>query len=238
MGHLDEAERELELGRSLALAGRQRSLAAGALTNLSMVALHRGDLERAARLAEERLVVAREMVEPRGRASALSALSGVRMAMGDFEGARRIVVECHELFEQLGLYDGIVASAFNLVILAVRLGDPDEAAREAAALLDDATASGNPAMRLLAVLGVGGLAAFAGRPEGVELIAAAEARGPSQVLDPSDRAWLAEGEDFLAGAIGPGEVAAARARGAALGADGIDAAFALATRTVGVLLAT
>ena len=43
LGRLDEAEAELEAGRALATSSQQRSLAAAALTNLSLVALHRGD---------------------------------------------------------------------------------------------------------------------------------------------------------------------------------------------------
>ncbi len=226
LGELDEAERELELGRALAIEHHQRGLAAGALTNLSMVALHRGDAERALALAEERLTLAREMAEPRGKAAALGAVTTAAMALGDLDRARQSVGECRELFGALGLPDGVVTSGFNQTLLAARTGADDDAVRFALEVVADASATTNVTLHSLAVLSAGAVAARSGLVDGAALLAAAELDEPNQLLDPSDRGWLAECEADLLAAVGAEAVAAARSRGRALN---LDAALVLAT---------
>jgi predicted ATPase/class 3 adenylate cyclase len=221
LGRLEDAERALEVGRSLAEERRNRAIAAGALTNLSLVALLRGDAKRALDLAEQRLTLAREMVQPRGEAAALSAVSAAAAALGDTARARDAANQTLQLCRRLDLPEGVATAGFNLVVMASRADDWRAAAQHASDVIADVAGLGNPSLSCLALYAAGGVLAASGRTVGVELMATAEATAPGQVpLDPTDLEWL----HACAAVIGADDAATARARGATN-----DAATALKT---------
>lgn len=234
LGRLDEAEASLREARDLSAAAGLAQLAASCLTNLSMLALFRGDPEAALELGEERLALSRQMGDVRGSAAAHVAIANAALALGDRLRARDANRLAYELFHKVDLIEGAATTLFNLAVLAEGDGDATEAARATRDLVHLVAGSGNPAFVTLALCAAGGLASVAGRPDGATLLAAMEQHRPSAInLDPSDLEWLSACASALVAVADGDALAEARARGATLD---IDAAVALAMGVADELL--
>jgi len=228
LGRLDEAEAAMTEARALASTINLPQVAAVCLTNLSLLALMRGDAAKALTLAEDRLRVALSMGDLRGEASAHVALANGALALGQRERAKDENRRGYEVFHKLELDDGAALCLFNLVVLAGGDGEQAEAARAGAELSALVATTNNAALRALGLFAAGGVAARAGLLEGAHLLGAADAHQPDVVpLDSSDREWLAACESALVAAVGTDAVAAARIAGSNLS---IATAIALAAR--------
>jgi predicted ATPase/class 3 adenylate cyclase len=217
LGRLDEAEATLQRARQMATDAHIPQIAAVCLTNLSLLATHRGDGARALELAEERWRISKEMGDRRGAGAALVAIANGALALGRRDRAREANQQAYDTFRKLDLVEGAATALFNLVVLADGDDDLPAAARAAADLARLVTTAGNAALHSLALYAAAGVGAHAGVEAGAELLGAAEAHRPEVVaLDPSDFAWLASRESALVAAIGADAVTAARARGADL----------------------
>ncbi len=217
LGRFDDAQRHLDHGRRLALDRGALVVAAGALTNLSILCMVRGDPAGAMRLAEERLELALQMAQPRGEAAALGAVSTAAMALGDLTRAREAGERCVVLSRRLESIDGVATAGFNLVVVATMLGDEPGAVVLAQALLGDITGCANPGLEALGAFAAGAVLCRSGSTAGIEVIASAETHGrPIVPLDPGDWTWLAACEAMLFDVVGAEQVVAARARGCQL----------------------
>ena len=226
MGRLDDAEEKLGEARAAATAERIPQLRAICLTGLSLIALHRGDNARALAFAEERLLLAQQMADVLGQATAHVGIANASLGLGDRTRAKEENRRAHDAFRKLDLLDGSATALFNLALLADGEGDDDEAGRAALELVRMVAPRAQPVMHSLAMFAVGGVAAGRGIERAAELLAAEEVhRPPASSLDPSDQAWLAEKLAALDAAVDADAVAAARARGADLS---LESALALA----------
>jgi tetratricopeptide (TPR) repeat protein len=98
------------------------------LTNLGVVARHRGELDRAQAYYEESLELDRRSGEPRGTAITLLDLGSVARLAGDLDKADRSLAESMRLFHELGMLIGIVSCLDALA--CVEAGrQPERAAR-------------------------------------------------------------------------------------------------------------
>ena len=227
-GRLPEAEAALHEARSLALEARLPQLAASCLTNLSLLAMARGDAPAALTLAEERLSVSERMGDLRGAGAAHISIANAAAALGDKGRARDENRLAYEAFHKLDFTEGAAPCLFNLAVLAAVEGDRDEALRACADLVALVASTANVALQSLALYATAGVVAGHAEAAAAELLGAAEAHQPTVVaLDAGDRAWLVAQEESLAAAIGPEAVARGRDRGARLSLDG---ALALAAR--------
>ncbi len=217
LGRLDEAEAAMTEARALATTIHLPQVAAVCLTNLSMLALARGDAAKALTLAEDRLRVALRMGDRRGEASAHIAMANAALGLGQRARAKEENRWAYETYHKLELSDGAGTCLFNLVVLADGDGDRAEAARAGVDLILLVTATDNVALHTLGLYAAGGVLARAMRLEAAQLLGAAEAHEPEVgPLDPTDRAWLAECEAALATAFDADSLATARVAGADL----------------------
>ncbi|HVF33526.1 MAG TPA: AAA family ATPase, partial [Acidimicrobiales bacterium] len=190
-GRLEEAEAALHESRTLAVEARIPQVAATSLTNLSVLALVRGDAAAALALGEERLGVSYRMGDLRGEGAAHIAMANAASVLGQRARARDENRMAYEAFHKLEFADGAVPCLFNLAVLADSDGADGEAGRACADLVALAAPTGNAALVSLALLAVAGVAAGRGlEPAAVLLGAAAAHQPPVVALDPGDVAWL------------------------------------------------
>jgi predicted ATPase/class 3 adenylate cyclase len=125
-GALPRIEEALALFRRL---GSTREIVF-ALAELGWIALHRGELDRADKLASEAIVLARASGDGRAISAALSTAAAAAEDRGDFDTARILNEEVLELRRAAGDRLLIANAANNLGVSALAQGDLEQA-REA-----------------------------------------------------------------------------------------------------------
>jgi tetratricopeptide (TPR) repeat protein len=96
------------------------------LTNLSMVALLRGDARKAQRLAQEALAAALELKSDVIQAAALSNLGNAERDLADYEGAISHMNEALRIRESMG-HPGAYEELSDLALALLQAGDVDAA---------------------------------------------------------------------------------------------------------------
>jgi predicted ATPase/class 3 adenylate cyclase/Tfp pilus assembly protein PilF len=126
-GYLGEGLRWLDA--ALALAPDPTPALARALNGAANLAREQGDYERAKRLHEQGLAIAREQGDARGTAEALNNLGLIALYQGQREAAQRYCQEGLALFRETDDRGGVAGALNNLGNLARERGDPERAAR-------------------------------------------------------------------------------------------------------------
>jgi predicted ATPase/class 3 adenylate cyclase len=124
-GYLGEGLRWLEA--ALAQAAPSTPVLARALNGAANLAREQGDYERARRLHEQSLAIAREQGDGRGTAEALNNLGLIALYQGQHGAAQQHCEEGLALFRQIGDQGGVAAALNNLGNLARERGDSDRA---------------------------------------------------------------------------------------------------------------
>jgi DNA-binding CsgD family transcriptional regulator len=117
---------------------------------LGYIARVQGDYDRASRLFEEAMDIARQQGDERGRVSQLRELGVIAIERGDYDRAAACLQESLRVCRELGDVRGIAVSQENLAWLAAIQGQPVEAARlfgAAEALLESTGARLMPYLR-------------------------------------------------------------------------------------------
>ncbi|HEY3111189.1 MAG TPA: tetratricopeptide repeat protein [Chloroflexota bacterium] len=124
-GYIGEGLRWLDA--ALAPAAPSTPVLARALNGAANLAREQGDYERAGRLHEQGLAIAREQGDGRGTAEALNNLGLIALYQGQHGAAQQHCEEGLALFRQIDDQGGVAAALNNLGNLARERGDSDRA---------------------------------------------------------------------------------------------------------------
>jgi hypothetical protein len=193
-GDTEAAERAfLERLEVVERAGTQRDLV-DALTDLSRIALRRGDFAAVRRYADRGYAAAERLDQEAIRMPLHMRAAAARME-GQLDEARSLYLESRELNESLGNNMNVAAEDHNLVHVALHSGDHEEAERRFRASSEWIFANKNAYMRPYTFLDAGILALHDGDLERACLLVAGAQRifeDTDAIPDPDDRVELDE----------------------------------------------
>ena len=132
-GEFAEAETRLQQALALARSQEDDKLVIGVLCNLGIVATYRGDLMLASRYFTESLELDRQIDDPWSVAITLANVSWVVRKQGDFRRAAAVDRERLAINRQLANREQQADCCLVAAGVAVRLGQPERAARLAGA---------------------------------------------------------------------------------------------------------
>jgi DNA-binding CsgD family transcriptional regulator len=203
VGDLGTARALLAAEHELVLAEGLEVGLGGLLWQMSELETLAGDLSRASAYADEAVEVATMTLSEHERALALSARAGVRLAEGDFEGARADGVESLAVAEQTGF--GLAVGTANALLAELDQcsGQPEAAHTRLQPLIETALAIGIGEPGLLRTVPVAAEA----------LVAVERPRDADLLLQPYEEKACQLGRTSALGLAG-------RVRGLALAADG------------------
>jgi predicted ATPase len=164
-GALADAHQVLTTARELARRHGDPAVIAKALRALALVALRRGDGERAAELVHEERLWWTELGSRRGEADALGRLAVVTLHLGDHVGAADL---CHRTIARLDGRDDPVAIAYvrmTLADIARERGDVGAAAELYEQVLEDLRLAGDRRGSASALMNLATLSVGQGEPQ-------------------------------------------------------------------------
>jgi tetratricopeptide (TPR) repeat protein len=194
-GDLEAAERAFQARFALVEGSARQRDVVDALTDLSRIALRRGDFAGVRAYADRAYSAALAMGEQEPLRLPLHLRAAAARMEGRLDEARALYLESRELSERLG-YDPMVAGEdHNLVHVALRSGDREEAGRRFRSSSDWILGNDNAYMRPYAFLDAGVLALHDGDLERAgRLIACAQRifEETESIPDPDDHVELDE----------------------------------------------
>jgi predicted ATPase len=217
MGRLDEAGELAEEARRVFDAIGEEARGVGALETIGLIAVARGDLERAEEaLAEARRWHRRHDSPSAGRLTA--NLADVALARHDFQRAAELAAEAMDEARRQRSAVGIGQTLTTLGIALAGLGRPDEGRRRLAEALVMFDRVGYPAGTALALEAIGAIEA-AMRPERAAVLVAAAGKLREEndlALDPFERELHDSTTERLAAALAADALHRASQRGAVM----------------------
>jgi class 3 adenylate cyclase/tetratricopeptide (TPR) repeat protein len=144
VGRFADAERHLSAGLDLVRLHGDRRHEAGYLINLSEISRLRGDLDRAARLADDALQLVQSIRDLDQEALVLSNLGGIRVEQGEVDDALPLLTSALDAFERTGASEHTSETHRFLAEAHLGLGDLAAARAEVARALDLANADASP----------------------------------------------------------------------------------------------
>ena len=191
-GEVDAAERAFKERLPLVEAhGTPRDLV-DALTDLSRIALRRGEFAEVRRYAEHAYEAAEGLDEEAVRLPLHMRAAAARME-GRYDEARALYLQTRALNERMKNELGVAGEDHNLVHVALHIGDREEAGRRFRASSEWSFANDNAYLRPYAFLDAGVLALYDGDLERACLLVASAQRifeETNSIPDPDDRVEL------------------------------------------------
>jgi predicted ATPase/DNA-binding SARP family transcriptional activator len=192
-------------------------------SRLGTVAMRRDDFDEADRRLTEAVTITRERRYLNTLAMSLNRLSQLRRRQGRLEEATGAASEALELYRSSGVAEGMLLAMSNLGFAAEQAGEIERARRWHGEALVEARRLGTPRWIAVAVEGLAGAAAATDSDGAARLLGAAEALRVSVGLPLSadERFDVERTQRMLSTALDGETLAAARAKGAAAGVDGV-----------------
>ena len=160
IGRVSEAAELVAAGLETLRAEDDRAEIAFALSTQCRIARANGDYRASA--FEESLALYRELRDQRGVASSLNALGAARLALGEYDDAKRLLRESVALFRRIGLHGDAWPAINNLAGIAQAEGDYAGARRILEDELEAARGRKNPRALSFLLINLGYIAYRAG----------------------------------------------------------------------------
>jgi predicted ATPase/class 3 adenylate cyclase len=137
----------------------------GALGNVALDYLGRGDVERALPYFEEAVALSEQSDDPLHVAQAKANLGYAKLVAGDVDGAADLLEDAAEIARRIGAAHPEAQAIFNLGLVRLRQGDLSGARASFHWSLESADRAGIPSLGATALLGLAAVGARAGDAE-------------------------------------------------------------------------